>query len=79
MYPPQHYQFGYIIYCTAEIVDNNGLVPLRFPIGWTIEWNIFTQVSPEDFIDEEHEHRWEYNEDLFKFVHYRQKRILDLG
>lgn len=55
------------------------LVALRFPIGWTIEWNIFTQVSPQDFVDEEHEHRWEYNEDLFQFVNYRQKKILDLG
>lgn len=55
------------------------LVPLRFPIGWTIEWNVFTDVSPDEFINEEHEHRWEYNEDMFQLVNYRQKKILDLG
>ncbi|AIQ42188.1 hypothetical protein MKZ24_17980 [Paenibacillus sp. FSL R7-0297] len=58
---------------------NLQLVPLRIPIGWTIKWNVFTEVSPEDFTDEEHEHRWEYNEDLFQFVNYNRKKILDLG
>ncbi len=42
------------------------LVPLRIPLGWTVEWNVLTQVSPEHFINEDHEHRWEYNEDLFQ-------------
>lgn len=55
------------------------LVPLRIPIGWTMEWNVFNEVSPDDFRDAEHEHRTEYCEDLLHIVNYKNNKILDLG
>lgn len=57
----------------------NHLVPLRIPTGWTIAWNVFTEVNPEEFLIEDYEHRWEFNEDLFQFENQKYKKILDLG
>ncbi|WNS44693.1 hypothetical protein [Paenibacillus sp. MMS20-IR301] len=55
------------------------LVPLRIPTGWTVKWNIFTEVSTEDFTDEEHVHWMEYSEDLLLLVNNNNNKILDLG
>ncbi|WP_409340306.1 hypothetical protein [Paenibacillus sp. MBLB4367] len=54
------------------------LVPLRVPSGWRVSFNEFTEANSDSFIDENHEHLWEFKEDLLQFE-YEDKRTLDLG
>ncbi|MFC4777155.1 hypothetical protein ACFO9Q_10215 [Paenibacillus sp. GCM10023252] len=55
------------------------LVPLRISIGWKVCWNTFFEINPDEFINKDFEYKWEFNEDIFQFVHESQRKILDLG
>ncbi|WP_248925047.1 hypothetical protein [Paenibacillus hamazuiensis] len=55
------------------------LVPLNIPNGWIINKNIFTEVCPERFHNDDYEDRWEFNEDILQIVNTSQRRIIDLG
>ncbi|OAS21567.1 hypothetical protein [Paenibacillus oryzisoli] len=54
------------------------LVPLCVPTGWKVRFNEFTDIDSDSFVDENHEHVWEFKQDLLQFV-YEENRTLDLG
>ncbi|NRF95625.1 hypothetical protein HQN89_32865 [Paenibacillus frigoriresistens] len=53
-------------------------MPLRVPSGWKIIFNEFTKTDSDSFVDDNHEHLWEFKEDILQFE-YEEKRTLDLG
>lgn len=55
------------------------LVSLRIPRGWTVNFNEFYEVSPEDFINNDYENRWEFKQGIYQAVQPDRRRILDLG
>ena len=55
------------------------LVPLKIPNEWEVEHNIFTEVCPERFNNDDYEYRWEFNEDILQIRNTYKRRILDLG
>ena len=50
------------------------LVPLNIPKDWTIVWNNFTQSNPEDFIDRDYIHVWEFQEKIFFILGMKKKK-----
>ncbi|WP_175498653.1 hypothetical protein [Paenibacillus sp. NFR01] len=42
------------------------LVPLRIPGGWYVVLNDFSEASPEEFVTDDYEHRWEFKEDILQ-------------
>jgi hypothetical protein len=57
---------------------NIKLVPLRVPSGWKVRFNEFAETDSDSFVDEDHEHLWEFKEDILQ-LEYEEKRTLDLG
>ncbi|MNI35050.1 hypothetical protein D3C73_890610 [compost metagenome] len=55
------------------------LVPLRIPSGWKVVLNDFTESSPEKFIDDDYEHRWEFKEDILRLENDYKQQLIDLG
>ncbi len=61
------------------MVDELKLVPLRIPNGWKVVWNIFTEVNPNEFINNDYDYKWEFNEDILYMVYGDELYGLDLG
>jgi hypothetical protein len=49
------------------------LVPLRITGGWTISFNQFTEMSPDAFLTDDYQYKWEFNEDIFQFDNHDRK------
>ncbi len=62
-----------------SMVDELKLVPLRVPSGWKVVWNIFTEVNPNEFLNDDYEYKWEFNEDILYMVYEDELYGLDLG
>ena len=62
-----------------SMVDKLKLVPLRIPNGWKVVWNIFTEVNPNEFMNDDYEYKWEFNEDILYMVYEDELYGLDLG
>ncbi|GGF99114.1 hypothetical protein GCM10010912_49830 [Paenibacillus albidus] len=55
------------------------LVPLNIPSDWTVVWNHFFEINPDDFHDDSFPYVWELHEDIFYFRNEKKGLILDLG
>ncbi|MDH6369031.1 hypothetical protein CA600_29820 [Paenibacillus sp. VTT E-133280] len=55
------------------------LVPLNIPSDWTVVWNHFYEINPDDFHDDSFPYVWELHEDIFYFRNEKTGLILDLG
>lgn len=55
------------------------MVPLEIPSDWTVKWNHFFEINPDDFHDESYPYILELNEDIFYFRNEKKGLILDLG
>jgi len=57
--------------------DPMALQPLRIPTGWKVNWNMFDETDPNDFIEEDTILRWNFTEDLLQLQ--RDNNTVDLG
>jgi hypothetical protein len=46
---------------------------------WIINRNEFTEICPEQFINDDFEYKWELNEDILQITNTNRNRIIDLG